>query len=653
MTDTPRRRSSLPAGPDCGPPRAACEPHRRQADAAEAMDQQASVLMAQLWSGLSPISLTLAATDWALHVLSSPGSQRRLARQAAELGQAWWQDAWRAGMGTVTAFLAPGVSGAAAAGTGEAGGGSGTQGGPGADGAQAEDASPLARALREDARYADPAWQRWPWSGLASAGKALELWWQQAAALRGMQPHSREQMRFYGRQWLDAWAPSNVLWTNPQALQRAWETGGQSLVKGWGRMVEDVQWRLGLQPPPRRFDPELAPGRGLATTPGQVVLRNALIELIQYAPTTPTVQREPVLVIPSCIMKYYILDLSPHNSLVRWLVGQGHTVYIVSWKNPDEDDALLAMDDYVRDGVLAALDHVRCATGAPVHLMGYCLGGTFAAIAAAALGGGDARLGCQYAVGAAEEGVLASLTLLAAETDFKEPGELGILIDEAQVRLLEDMMAARGYLTGQQMAGSFQFLHSRELVWSSQTRRWLLGEDEVGNDLMAWNADVTRLPAVMHSQYLRSCYLNNDLAEGRFQFEGRPIALRDIRVPVFAVGTVKDHVAPWRSVYKIHHLVSADVTFALTNGGHNAGIVSEPGHRGRYHHLLTTPADHPWRTPDEWLAAAPRLEGSWWPSWSAWLKQRGSGQEVPARQPPQDPALGSAPGRYVMVRYGD
>ncbi|OBS30746.1 hypothetical protein A9O67_07195 [Tepidimonas fonticaldi] len=623
------------------------------------MDQQASVLMAQLWSGLSPISLTLAATDWALHVLSSPGTQRRLARQAAELGHAWWQDAWRAGMGTATAFLTPDVSGvagaagAAAARTGEAGGGSGTQGGPGDDGAPPDDASPLARALREDARYADPAWQRWPWSGLASAGKALELWWQQAAALRGMQPHSREQMRFYGRQWLDAWAPSNVLWTNPQALQRAWESGGQSLVKGWGRMVEDVQWRLGLQPPRRRFDPELAPGRGLATTPGQVVLRNALIELIQYAPTTPTVQREPVLVIPSCIMKYYILDLSPHNSLVRWLVGQGHTVYIVSWKNPDEDDALLAMDDYVRDGVLAALDHVRCATGAPVHLMGYCLGGTFAAIAAAALGGGDARLGCQHAVDAAEEGVLASLTLLAAETDFKEPGELGILIDEAQVRLLEDMMAARGYLTGQQMAGSFQFLHSRELVWSSQTRRWLLGEDEVGNDLMAWNVDVTRLPAVMHSQYLRSCYLNNDLAEGRFQFEGQPIALRDIRVPVFAVGTVKDHVAPWRSVYKIHHLVSADVTFALTNGGHNAGIVSEPGHRGRYHHLLTTPADHPWRTPDEWLAAAPRLEGSWWPSWSAWLKQRGSGQEVPARQPPQDPALGSAPGRYVMVRYGD
>ena len=652
MTDTPRRRSSLPAGPDCGPPRAACEPHRRQADAAEAMDQQASVLMAQLWSGLSPISLTLAATDWALHVLSSPGSQRRLARQAAELGQAWWQDAWRAGMGTVTAFLAPGVSGAAAAGTGEAGGGSGTQGGPGDDGAQAEDASPLARALREDARYADPAWQRWPWSGLASAGKALELWWQQAAALRGMQPHSREQMRFYGRQWLDAWAPSNVLWTNPQALQRAWETGGQSLVKGWGRMVEDVQWRLGLQPPPRRFDPELAPGRGLATTPGQVVLRNALIELIQYAPTTPTVQREPVLVIPSCIMKYYILDLSPHNSLVRWLVGQGHTVYIVSWKNPDEDDALLAMDDYVRDGVLAALDHVRCATGAPVHLMGYCLGGTFAAIAAAALGGGDARLGCQHAVGAAEEGVLASLTLLAAETDFKEPGELGILIDEAQVRLLEDMMAARGYLTGQQMAGSFQFLHSRELVWSSQTRRWLLGEDEVGNDLMAWNADVTRLPAVMHSQYLRAMYLRNDVAEGRYEVEGRPVSASDVRAPAFVVGTVKDHVSPWHSVYKLHRLLGGDVSFVLTSGGPNAGIVSEPGHPRRRYQMHLTSASDPAMSPADWQAQAGQHEGSWWPAWHAWLVERSSG-EIAARKPEVKPALGAAPGSYVHVCYRD
>lgn len=604
--------------------------HRRRSDAADTLDQQASVVLAQLYSGLSPVSLALAATDWALHLWSAPGSQMRLWRQALAQGQNWWQDAVLAAARTAVVPPGPGA--------------------PGGDSNEPTPTLPFEAALQEDPRYTHPAWRQWPWRTLATAGKATEAWWEQAAALRGMRAHSREQMRFYGRQWLDLWAPSNVLWTNPQALQRAWETGGQSLWKGWGQALQDVSARLGLQPPPQRFGPDAVPGRGLATTPGQVVLRNALIELIQYAPTTPTVQREAVLVIPSCIMKYYILDLSPHNSLVRWLVGQGHTVYIVSWKNPDESDALLGMDDYVRDGVLAALDHVHCATAAPVHLMGYCLGGTFAAIAAAALGGGDATLGCQPLAAPAHP--LASLTLLAAETDFKEPGELGILIDEAQVRLLEDMMAARGFLTGQQMAGSFQFLHSRELVWSSQTRRWLLGEDEIGNDLMAWNADVTRLPAVMHSQYLRSCYLNNDLAEGRFRFEGQPISLRDIRVPVFAVGTIKDHVAPWRSVYKIHHLVSAEVTFALTNGGHNAGIVSEPGHRGRYHHVRTTPLDEPWRTPDEWLAVAPRVEGSWWPTWGDWLRRHSSG-EVPARTPPVHRGLGPAPGQYVMVRYGD
>ena len=612
-------------------------------DGHHALDQQASVLMAQLWSGVSPLSLALAVTDWVLHLWSSPGTQWRLARQAAEQAQAWWGDTLQA---LVRTAVAP------AQGLPDSGAGANGPATPAAPAATTESA--LARALREDARFSHATWQLWPWRALASANKAAELWWQQAASLRGMLPHSREQMRFYGRQWLDMWAPSNSLWTNPQALQRALETGGQSLWKGWGKALEDVRWRVGLQPPPRRFDPALAPGRGLATTPGQVVLRNALIELIQYAPTTPMVQREPVLIIPSCIMKYYILDLSPHNSLVRWLVAQGYSVYIVSWKNPDEGDALLGIDDYVRDGVLAALDHVHCATGAPAHLMGYCLGGTFAAMAAAALGGGDARLGCQTQamVGQGTQALLASLTLLAAETDFKEPGELGILIDEEQVRLLEAMMAARGFLTGQQMAGSFQFLHSRELVWSSQTRRWLFGEDEIGNDLMAWNADVTRLPAVMHSQYLRQCYLNNDLAEGRFRFEDQPISLRDIRVPVFAVGTVKDHVAPWRSVYKIHHLVSADVTFALTNGGHNAGIVSEPGHPGRYHHLLTTSAQEPWRTPDEWLAVAPRREGSWWPSWHAWLLAHSSGT-VPARMPPVSTQLGAAPGQYVLVRYGD
>jgi len=589
--------------------------HHRAEDSAQALDRQTTAAMARFWQGISPISLALAYTDWALHLWSSPGSQARLSRQTLAHGADWWADALRQ----------PQVAAPAAS---------------------------LAEAAVQDPRFQSPAWQWWPWRGLATASKAWEAWWQEASSLRGMQPHSREQMRFYGRQMLDMWSPSNWLWSNPQALQAAWTSRGQTLWKGMGLALGDFQ--PAASPAAPRVADDLQPGRGLATTPGQVVLRNGLIELIQYAPTTPRVQAEPVLIIPSCIMKYYILDLSPHNSLVRWLVGHGHTVYMVSWRNPDADDALLGMDDYVREGVLASLGHVQGATRQPVHLMGYCLGGTFAAIAAAALGGGDAQVSrAEGAPSRQATAVLASLSLLAAETDFTEPGEMGVLIDEAQVRLLEDMMAARGFLTGRQMAGSFQFLHSRELVWSSRTRRWLMGEEAVPNDLMAWNADVTRLPAVMHSQYLRSCFLNNDLAEGRYLFEGQPISLRDIRVPVFAVGTVKDHVAPWRSVYKIHRLVSAEVTFALTNGGHNAGIVSEPGHPGRHFQLQTTGSGQPWRSPDEWQAAAPRQEGSWWPAWQAWLRAHGRGLAVKARVPKAHADLGPAPGRYVMVRYGD
>ncbi len=591
------------------------------------MDAHAMAQMAQMSSGISPISLALAWADWALHLGASPGSQARLARRAVELGVRWSQDA--------TQTLTPRF-GAAAAQAPEATAGPA----PGS----------VSELLEEDTRYAAPEWQAWPWRPLASANKLSEQWWIDACNLRGMKDHSRHQMRFYGSQLFDQVSPSNTLWSNPQALQAAVQSRGQTLAQGYKLFLDDLRRSHGLEP---KHAPkiDLAVGRGLAMTQGEVVLRNSLIELIQYRPSTPKVQAEPVLIIPSCIMKYYILDLSPHNSMVRWLVGQGHTVYIVSWRNPDENDALLGMDDYVSEGVLAALDHVHGTYQVPVHLVGYCLGGTFAAIAASALGGGDAVLNSQNPTSAASP--LASLTLLAAEVDFTDPGDMGVLIDEAQVRLLEDMMAGKGYLTGKQMAGSFQFLNSRDLVWSSQTRRWLLGQEELPNDLMVWNADVTRLPALMHSQYLRTCFLNNDLAEGHYLYQGRPISLRDIRVPVFAVGTIKDHVAPWRSVYKIHRLVSADVTFALTNGGHNAGIVAEPGRPRRHYQLMSSPLQQAWRTADEWQEQAPRHDGSWWTAWDQWLNDQGSSLQVPARVPERDPVLGSAPGQYVQVRYGD
>jgi polyhydroxyalkanoate synthase len=280
--------------------------------------------------------------------------------------------------------------------------------------------------------------------------------------------------------------------------------------------------------------------------------------------------------------------------------------------------------------------------------MGYCLGGTLLAVAAAALAAPAQR---RPALAGLPR--LRSLTLLAAQVDFSEPGELGALIDEQQVQWLEDMMAERGYLSGRQMAGSFQFLHSRELVWQRAIREYLLGEREAPNDLMRWNADATRLPATMHSEYLRSLYLRNELAQGRYPVDGEPVSLHDLRLPVFAVGTVTDHVSPWRSVHKIHQLTQSPVDFVLTRGGHNAGIISEPGHANRSYRRLALAADAPRLSPQAWQAQAPEFEGSWWPAWSDWLKAQGSGEQVPARQPLHTPELGAAPGHYVMQRYAD
>ena len=574
------------------------------------MDQLAHAALARMNVGLSPVSLARAWTDWALNLAVSPGTQARLGTEAQTLGLAWFKESLRATSPGMLSTLSK---------------------------------SEVSEA-HVDARFEDLSWRQWPWSALASANVAWERWLQDAAQLRGMEPHSREQLQFYARQWVDMVSPGNFLASNPQALHKAINTHGQSLVAGMGHAMEEWRQRHRL----KQLHTEtrvLSPGQGLAMTRGQVVMRNDLIELIQYHAVTDQVHAEPVLIIPSCIMKYHILDLSEHNSLVRWLVGQGHTVYIASWRNPDENDALLTLDDYVRLGVLDALNHVQSALHQPVHLAGYCLGGTFTAIAAAAL--------ARHQASDNQQPLLASLTLMAAETDFSEPGEMGVLIDTAQVEMLEDLMAEQGFLSGQQMAGSFQFLHSRELVWSQRTRSVLLGEPPYSNDLMTWNADVTRLPAVMHSQYLRHMYLGNDLAAGRYAFEGDVVSLHGISVPLFAIGTVKDHVSPWRSVFKLHQLVDSDVTFVLTSGGHNAGIISEPGHAGRHYQIQTTAEADRRPTPNEWAATAARCEGSWWEAWSDWMQGNGADTMVDARQPPADCGLGAAPGQYVMVRYSD
>jgi len=576
----------------------------RRRERAAALDGALHAAAAPLTGGLSPISLLLAQTDWALHLATQPAQSLRLAQDA----QRAWFDVC-----------------------------SGSLGSP----------QPSSSLSGEDLRFSHPAWQQWPYATWVQAYRAAEAWWKDATALRGMTAHHQELARVFARQWLDTLSPANFVASNPEVLQRSAERWGGNFVDGAAIAMDEWRLHQGL-PPLQPAEHAYQPGVDVAITPGKVVHRNALVELIQYAPRTPKVHAEPVFIVPSWIMKYYVLDLSPHNSMVRWLVEQGHTVFIVSWRNPDESDALLAMDDYLQLGVFDPLAAIaRLLPGMRVHACGYCLGGTLLAIGAAAL----ARP--QRIERAELLAPLASLSLLAAETDFSEPGEMGVLIDESQVAMLEDLMAERGFLSGRQMAGSFQFLHSRELVWSALTRERLLGERLRPNDLMAWNADVTRMPAAMPSEYLRRCYLHNELAEGLYPVEGKAVSLADIRLAMFAVGTEKDHVSPWRSVFKLHRLTHGELTFVLTNGGHNAGIISEPGHAQRHFAQLTRRPGDPVRDAAAWQAQATRHEGSWWPAWHAWLLRHASGERLPARHIDAGTALADAPGDYVLRRYND
>ena len=389
-----------------------------------------------------------------------------------------------------------------------------------------------------------------------------------------------------------------------------------------------------------RSEPDKAfkPGETVALTKGAVVKRTDLAEIIQYSPTTKSVRAEPVVIVPAWIMKYYILDLQPENSLIKHLVDSGFTVFCISWRNPTSRDRDVGFDEYRREGLMPAISAALAITGADrAHLVGYCIGGTLAAIGAA----GMAR---------DNDDRLKSLTLFAAQTDFTEPGELGLFIDDSQLALLEDVMFEQGVLESSQMAGTFHLMRSNDLVWSRVINHYLMGEPDKADALTAWSSDATRMPYKMHSEYLRTLFLNNDLAEGRFKLNGRRIALQDIRTPVFVVGAERDTVSPWRSVFKIHYLTSAEITFALANGGHNRGIVAPPGESGRYFRISTTGAKDRRPDPHAWAASVQRHEHSWWLAWFDWLSAHSSSLAAPpplgcesAGFAPLDPA----PGDYV------
>ncbi len=506
----------------------------------ENFDRNIRAAIARATAGVSPTALALAYADWLLHLAKSPGKQAELMAKAASKWMRFLRYATRAGAG--------------------------------------RDCEPCIVPLPHDHRFDAPEWKGFPFNLFSQGFLLTQQWWHNATVgVAGVSRHHEDVVSFLARQLLDMASPANFLFANPVVLRQTIETGGDNLRQGLANWWEDVEHQFRHLPPVGAE--KFKPGETVATTRGKVVFRNRLIELIQYEPLTREVEAEPIVIVPAWIMKYYILDLSPQNSLVRYLVEHGHTVFMISWKNPGSEDRDLTMQDYVDLGVMAALDAVSAIVpGRGIHAAGYCLGGTLLSIAASAMArDGDMRI--------------KTLTLFAAQTDFTEAGELQLFVDDAQISFLEDLMWSQGFLDSKQMTGAFQILDSKDMIWSRLVHEYLMGVRAPMTDLMAWNADATRMPYRMHAEYLRSLFLDNTLAEGRFKVAGRPVAIQDLRVPIFAVGTETDHVAPWRSVYKIHLLAESEIAFALTTGGHNAGIVSEPGHPHRSYRLATRPAD--------------------------------------------------------------
>ena len=571
-------------------------------DPPTSIDRLFHASMGRFTFGLSPASLWLAYADWAIHLWASPGKRQQLAEK---------------GMRKTIRFLTY-LSHLAS------------------DPACA----PCIEPLPQDHRFRGETWQRSPFNLIYQAFLLNQQWWHSATSgVGGVSLHHEQVVAFMTRQLLDTVSPVNFIATNPDVLAATLREGGQNLVRGAMNFCADWERAIGGKPPIGAED--FRPGEQVAVTKGKVVYRNRLIELIQYAPTTAEVYAEPVLIVPAWIMKYYILDLSPENSLVKYLVDGGHTVFMISWHNPSAEDRDLGLNDYLRLGVLDALKAIQTiAPESKVNAVGYCLGGTLLAIAAAYL----AR---------EKNSMLNSVTLLAAQTDFTEAGELTLFIDDSQLNFLGDIMWDQGYLDTRQMAGAFQFLRSNDLIGSLVVQEYLMGRRSPMIDLMAWNADTTRMPYRMQSEYLRRMFLDNALFEGRYQVDGRPVALSDIRVPIFAVSTERDHVAPWRSVYKINLVDETDVTFVLTSGGHNAGIVSEPGHKGRHYRIADRAFDAQYVDPETWYAGTTSDEGSWWPAWLAWLGRQSHGRASPPTLGAAEkgyPLLEDAPGRYVLER---
>lgn len=553
-------------------------------------------------ASISPASYVLSIIDWLTHFRNSPAKQVDLVRKALKKAMQF-------------AVYTTNLS------------------------AQ-KDCQPCVELKENDRRFKNPLWNQAPYNLYSQSFLLCEQWWDEATTkIRGVDKHHQRVVNFLTRQILDVFSPTNYVLTNPEVQMATFEQLGTNFINGFNNFIDDASRQI-LDKPPQGTE-HFQVGKNVAITPGKVVYKNELIELIQYEATTKEVYAEPILISPAWIMKYYILDLSPHNSMVKYLVDKGHTVFIISWKNPGSEDRNLGFNEYVNLGILSALDAINAIVPQrKVHAVGYCVGGTLLMMAAAAMAGkNDDRF--------------KSITLFATEVDFKEAGELKLFVDESQITYLQDIMWEKGYLDGSQMAGSFDMLNSADLIWSRLVSDYLLGNKRPLNDLMAWDKDTTRLPFKMHTEYLRQLFLNNDLVQGHFRISDKSIALQDIHAPMFVVSTLTDHIAPWKSVYKIHLYTKSDITFVLTNGGHNAGIVNEPGHPGRSYQIMLHKNKDKRISARAWQAKAAHHDGSWWPAWHKWLEKQTDKKIKP-------PALGNsklgypvlydAPGVYVYQK---
>lgn len=487
-----------------------------------------------------------------------------------------------------------------------------------------------------DKRFADPQWQSNPM--LATLVEDYRIRTQAAMQLvegARLPESTKRKARFAMQLMCDALAPSNVPWLNPGVVSEAMTTNGRSLIDGLSNFLDDARNNGGY---PRQVDTSgFVLGKNLAATPGRVVFRNELIELIAYEPQTPTVHTIPLLCSPPWINKYYIMDLAPERSFVEWAVRHGHQTFMISYRNPDASMAHYSMDDYLRLGILAALEAVKEITGAPsVDIAALCLGGTMALIALAYL----TRHGASASVNSA--------TLTNTLIDFSIPGDLGVFTDEDAIARLEKRMHARGYLESSEMAKTFDWMRSNDLIWSYVVNGWFKGKQPPAFDILAWNGDSTRMPLAMHSQYLRTCYLHNAIVTpNAFVIDDTPIDLGSIRTPLYVLGAEGDHIAPWRATYLATQHVGGEAKYTLTNAGHIAGIVNPPGGKKSAH--WTKACAEKGESADAWRGAAERRDGSWWEDWASWAQARAGAMRAPYPLPPGEPA----PGRYVRNETGE